>query len=274
MIPLLAVLVTTAFIALFHLHNMNFLTSRWYKHAFQEIFLHVIKGFWVFCCCFFFYLLVGGFCMLLLGFLFVCFDLVLVLLLFWVLCVNIELIVWFLALLQSHATGVSSDGKHLLQLYCCDVVLLSNPSLNYMGIFSLFVLSKSISHLNPSKYCTITSPAVFFVVPLTLSIALRKSITNVPTLQRSLLLEFMNVKPVKVVHHFLHRHKATGFVRYWVSVLAGISRSWEFLEPQRFMNEILRVRFGKSEGPKQGCSKFWTVWRNLKFTVRPASQMH
>lgn len=51
---------------------------------------------------------------MLLGFLFVCFDLVLVLLLFLVLCVNIELIVWFLALLQSYATGVSSDGKPLL----------------------------------------------------------------------------------------------------------------------------------------------------------------
>lgn len=31
-----------------------------------------------------------------------------------------------------------------------------------MGISSLFDLSKSKSHLNPSKYCTITSPAVFF----------------------------------------------------------------------------------------------------------------
>lgn len=52
----------------------------------------------------------------------------------------------------------------LLQLYSWDVFLLSKHSLNYTGIFSQFALSKS--HLNPSKYCTITSPAVFFAVTL------------------------------------------------------------------------------------------------------------
>lgn len=50
----------------------------------------------------------------------------------------------------------------VLQLYSWDVVLLSNHSLNYTGIFSRFALSKSKSHLNPSKYCTIASPAVVF----------------------------------------------------------------------------------------------------------------
>lgn len=48
----------------------------------------------------------------------------------------------------------------LLQLCCWNVALLSNHSLNYVGISSLFDLSKSKSHLNPSKYCTITGSAV------------------------------------------------------------------------------------------------------------------
>lgn len=88
-----------------------------------------------------------------------------------VLCVNIELIVQFLSLPQSHATRISWEGKKphfffffLLQLYSWDVFLLSKHSLNYTGIFSQFALSKS--HLNPSKYCTITSSAVFFAVTL------------------------------------------------------------------------------------------------------------
>lgn len=76
----------------------------------------------------------------------------------------------------------------LLQLYSWDVVLLSKYSLNYRGIFSQFALSKSKSHLNPSKHCTIASPAVFFVVILNFNIALRKSVTNVlPPLQGPLI---------------------------------------------------------------------------------------